>query len=163
LTNIDGHHHFHQHPTIVGLLSSMADEYGIRTVRLPQEPWWPSWQAQQDKPLQRLFAWLLSVPRFTRMRQRLGHAGIHCNDSMFGLHESGCMTSNRVRRFLQHLPLGVTELYCHPATQRWQGDDSLPENYLCVEEFKAVSDPEMLNLLQQQGIQLANFGCLNTS
>ncbi len=157
LTHLDGHHHFHQHPTIIGLLVSMASEYGIRTVRFPQEPWWPSWRAQREKPLQRFLAWLLSVPRFTRMRHRLGKAGIQCNDFMFGLHESGRMNLDRVQRFIQHLPPGLTELYCHPGTKQWQGDDALPEDYLCVEEFLAISDPELKELIEQLGIDLTSF------
>ncbi len=163
LSHVDGHHHFHQHPTVIGLLAEMAPEYGIRTVRLPQEHWRYSWHAQRDKLVQRLFAWLLSVPRFTGMRQRLSRKGIRTNDFIFGLHESGHMTPERVNRFVSNLPPGISELYCHPATSPWQGDDSLPDDYECVEEFRAISDPDLKHLLQEQGVRLTNFNTLNLS
>ena len=38
LDHVNAHHHFHLHPTIQQTLLSLADEFGIRAVRLPLEP-----------------------------------------------------------------------------------------------------------------------------
>ncbi len=68
------------------------------------------------------------------------------------------MTSARVARFIDHLPDGVSELYCHPATRRWPGaTDNLPESYLCVEEFNALADPERRARLEHLGVRRAAF------
>lgn len=160
LDHVDGHHHFHQHPTIIGMIAALAAEYGIGAVRLPQEPFVPSWRAQGDKFARRLLGALLAVPRLTGMRRRLGAAGVVCNDYMFGLHDSGCMTPDRVDRFLQSLPPGVSELYCHPATRRWQGIDCLPANYLCTEEFHALAEPARRERLERAGVARVAFGDL---
>jgi len=162
LDHVNAHHHFHQHPTIVGLLVRMADEFGIKSVRWPVEPPLASWRAQHQRPLSRWFAWLCSAARLLRMRQRLHSNDIRCNDYMFGLHDSGDMTPERVKRFLRELPDGVSEIYCHPATRHWRGEDALPSHYRCVEEFQAMADPAMRKLVEQAGMKLISFDGLHT-
>jgi len=144
------------------MLARMARDYGIYNVRWPVEPPLDSWRAQRNRPGLRLATWLLSTARLLRMRQRLERAGIRCNDHVFGLHESGGMTPERVKRFLTTLPRGVTEIYCHPATRAWCAEDALPRHYRCVEEFRAMADPALLALAGQLGIRLIPFGRVHT-
>lgn len=142
LDHVNGHHHLHQHPTIVSLLIKLAPEYGIRAVPLPVEPAIASSLAQRRGYFRRFAAALAAVPRFTGMRRRLSRAGIRYNDQILGLNDSGRMDTATIRGFLGHLPRrGVTEIYCHPATRRWAGPDALPDEYHCVEEFEALIDP----------------------
>lgn len=158
LDHVDGHHHFHQHPVIVDLLIKLAPEYGIKAVRVPSESPLLSWRAQREGLLRRCWGWLFGANRMRIMRRRLRAAGIHCNDHIFGLYDSGRMTPARVARFLDHLPAGVSELYCHPATKRWPGTtDNLPDNYLCVEEFNALADPERRAQLERLGVRRIAF------
>jgi len=161
LDHVNGHHHFHQHPTIAAMLARMAHEYGIKAVRWPVEPPLASWRAQRNRPLARLAAWLFSAARLLGMRRRLNRAGIRCNDVMFGLHESGGMTPARVERFLRALPEGITEIYCHPATRPWDGPDALPPDYRCVEEFQAMADPALLALVETLDVHRLPFGYLD--
>jgi len=163
LDHVNAHHHFHQHPTIVGMLLRMAEEFGIRSVRWPVEPPLPSWRAQRQRLLFRSAAWLCSAARLLRMQQRLNRAGIGCNDAMFGLYDSGDMTPERVERFLRMLPDGVSEIYCHPATRSWQGTDTLPPDYRCVEEFQAMADPAMRKRLEQAGVKRVSFAGMRTT
>ncbi|HTT08104.1 MAG TPA: hopanoid biosynthesis-associated protein HpnK [Gammaproteobacteria bacterium] len=158
LDHVDGHHHFHQHPVIVDLLIKLAPEYGIKAVRVPSEPPLVSWRAQREGLLRRCRGWLFAANRLRTMRRRLRRAGILCNDHIFGLYDSGRMTSARIVRFLDHLPDGVTELYCHPATRRWPADaDHLPDSYLCTEEFIALADPERRAQLESLGVRRVAF------
>jgi hypothetical protein len=39
------------------------------------------------------------------------------------------------------LPQGVSEIYCHPATRRWEGADTLPASYRPVAELNALLSP----------------------
>ena len=161
LDHVNAHHHFHQHPTIVGLLARMAHEFGIRSVRWPVEQPLASWRAQHQRLLRRWLTWFCSAARLLRMRQRLQRANIRCNDHMFGLLDSGDMTPERVARFLHELPDGVSEIYCHPATRHWRGEDALPPHYRCVEEFQAMADPAMRELVEQAGATLTSFDGLH--
>jgi hopanoid biosynthesis associated protein HpnK len=161
LDHVDGHHHFHQHPVIVDLLIKLAPEYGIKAVRVPGEPPLVSWQAQREGLMRRCWGWLFSAMRLRTMRRRLRRAGILCNDHIFGLYDSGRMTSPRVTRYLDRLPGGVSELYCHPATRRWPGTaDNLPDDYLCVEEFNALADPQHCAQLERLGVRRMTFHAL---
>ncbi len=104
--------------------------------------------------------WLFDVTRFTAMKRRLRRAGIVCNDHLFGLYDSGRMTAERIDRFLAHLPEGVSELYCHPATRRWPGIDNLPAHYQCIEEFQALAEPARARKLREAGVECVVFGAL---
>lgn len=162
LDHVTGHHHFHQHPSVVSILMRLAPEYGIKYVRLPLEPFRVSWRAQRNRPGERLLAGLGVVPRLLRMRQRLASAGISCNDRMFGLLESGRMTSECLDRYLHCLPSqGVSEIYCHPATRKWRGADALPWEYRCVDEFEAIADPRRRHYLEQADIRLIPYAGIN--
>jgi hypothetical protein len=64
---------------------------------------------------------------------------LRVNDRVFGFADSGRMDAGHVLDFLDHLPDGVTELYCHPATRRWD-DHPMPADYQVVEEYRALID-----------------------
>ena len=67
------------------------------------------------------------------------------------------LNENKYRSFIEHLPLGVTELYCHPATARWDGADALPAHYRPVEEFRALVSPAVKAKLAACNLQPQNF------
>ncbi|MFN3075817.1 MAG: hopanoid biosynthesis-associated protein HpnK [Alphaproteobacteria bacterium] len=160
LGHVDGHHHFHQHPAVLSLLLRMRREFGLATVRVPFEPFRPSWRSQGDKLLPRFFNSLFHFRRTRHMKARLRAAGLVCNDVVFGLNDSGGMVEARVLKFLEHLPEGVSELYCHPATRRWDGVDAFDQGYRCVEEFLAVSSQEVRAQADRLGIQRVSFAAL---
>ena len=161
LDHVNGHHHFHQHPTVVGMLIRLAPEFGIKAVRLPLEPPGPAFRAQGDAAVIRYASWFFSAARLLRMRARLNEAGIAVNDAMFGLYDTGRMTADRLDRYLAARPAaGVSEIYCHPAVRPWIGPDALPEHYRCVEEFEAIADPARRARLLGSGVKLMPFAGL---
>ncbi|MFO1436630.1 MAG: hopanoid biosynthesis-associated protein HpnK [Gammaproteobacteria bacterium] len=159
LDHVDGHHHFHQHPFIIDLLIRLAPEFGIKAVRVPIESPLHSWRAQREGWMRRFGGWFWSVARLRSMQEKLRRAGVACNDQIFGLFDSGRMNAQRMDGFLAHLPAGITELYCHPATRRW-AVDCLPESYQCDQEFSAIADPERRQRVTRQGIRLVPFAAL---
>ena len=160
LDHVDGHHHFHQHPSLVGHLIQLAPEFGIKAIRLPIEPPGPSCRAQENRHSTRYLGWIFSAARLLWMRTRLRKAGIACNDHIFGLHESGMMTPDRVAAFINHLPPGVSEIYAHPATRSCPQPNGLPEHYLCVEEFQALASRNLRELLETIGVEIISFSDL---
>jgi chitin disaccharide deacetylase len=114
LDHANAHKHMHLHPTVGRMLIEIGREFGLRKIRIPAEP--GSVLALSGSPTgigdRALYAW-------TRVLRRQAHsAGMITNDHCFGLAWSGHMTPGRVRRLLDHLPDGVSELYFHPATER---------------------------------------------
>jgi hypothetical protein len=83
--------------------------------------------------------------------------GIPSNDHVFGLYDSGAMTEDRVLRLLDQLPGGVSEIYCHPATRRWEGPDNLPSSYQVEEELSALLSPAVRMKIEAQGLKTSSY------
>jgi hopanoid biosynthesis associated protein HpnK len=151
LDHVNAHHHFHLHPTIQQTLLHLAPEFGIRAVRLPLEP-----PAASGQP----FAWLtgfMESRHARRLRDNLDTAGMAHNDWIFGLADTGAMTAERVRHYLEKIPDGVSELYFHPARARpavW------PATYRCDDEAAALIDPEAQAIIARRGIEIMPFAGL---
>jgi hopanoid biosynthesis associated protein HpnK len=151
LDHVNAHHHFHLHPTIQQTLLRLAPEFDIRAVRLPLEP-----AAASGKP----WAWLtgfLESRQAWRLRDKLDVAGMAHNDWMFGLADTGAMTAERVRHYLEQIPEGVSELYFHPATAR---PSVWPANYRYADEAAALIDPEAQAIIARRGIEIMPFSDL---
>ena len=160
LDHVNAHHHFHTHPTVADCLVRLAPEYGIRAVRVPYERPVQAWRATGDLLASRLFAWLAQAHWTGRLRRLLDRAGISHNDCVLGLSDSGAMRKERVKNYIEHLPDCVAELYLHPATAHWAGDDSWPSHYQCVGEFEALTDAGVAAALKAQGLRSMNFAGL---
>lgn len=151
LDHVNAHHHFHLHPTIQQTLLRLAPEFDIRAVRLPLEP--PTASGKR-------WAWLtgfMESRHARRLRDNLDIAGMAHNDWIFGLADTGAMTAERVRHYLEKVPDGVSELYFHPATSR---PSVWPANYRCGDEAAALIDPEAQAIIARRGIEIMPFAGL---
>jgi hopanoid biosynthesis associated protein HpnK len=157
LDHVNGHQHFHMHPAVTRAIARIAPRFGSPPVRIPLEPFLYSRRARGDQALQRLGSWLFYAAQTRGMRRRLRAAGLALNDHVLGVNDSGAMIEQRVLQLLDHLPDGVTELYCHPATRRWEGPDNLPMHYRPQEEFAALVSPEVRAKLQAAGLRSVSF------
>jgi predicted glycoside hydrolase/deacetylase ChbG (UPF0249 family) len=157
MDHINGHRHFHLHPVVLRAITRMAPRFDYPPVRLPLEPLGSSLKANQDRRLGRLASWLFYFAQTRRLRRQLMDEGIPSNDQVFGLYDSGAMTEGRLLRLLDHLPCGVSEIYCHPATRRWEGPDSPPPNYQPEEEFGALISPAVKTKIDEHGLKLLSY------
>jgi chitin disaccharide deacetylase len=163
LDHVDGHHHFHLHPTVQAILVRLAPEFGISAIRVPHEPV----LARPHRAAgERMRVWLAGLPlrgRTSAMKRRLSRAGIRFSDAILGLADSGRLDPARMRQLLAALPEGITELYVHPATRRWGAVDALPDTYRPEAELAALVDPEIRAAVDRCGAVLATFGDLSGS
>jgi chitin disaccharide deacetylase len=157
MDHINGHQHFHLHPVVVQAITELAPRYGLPPVRVPLEPFSPSFRASGDRPVGRMMAWLFYLWQTRRLRRALDAAGLRSNDQLFGHYDSGAVTETRLARLIEHLPPGVSEIYCHPATGRWEGSDNLPASYRCEEEFQALTSTAVKERLKALGLQPRSF------
>lgn len=158
LDHVNGHQHFHLHPVVARAIAAIAPDFGSPPVRVPVEPFRASYAANGDRPLGRFAAWLFYALQTRGLRRRLSRAGLTSNDHVFGLNDSGAMTERRVLAFLDHLPDGVSELYCHPATRPWTGADNLPADYLALDEFAALISPAVKEKIEALEIRPVSYG-----
>jgi hopanoid biosynthesis associated protein HpnK len=141
MDHINGHQHFHLHPVVLEAIARLAPRFGHPPLRLPVEPFGASFDANRDRMLGRFSGWLFYSLQARRIKRRLMKEGLMSNDHVFGLNDGGAMTESRVLRLLEHLPQGVSEIYCHPATRRWEGPDTLPASYQPEAELDALLSP----------------------
>ncbi|MCS6927380.1 MAG: hopanoid biosynthesis-associated protein HpnK, partial [Candidatus Binatia bacterium] len=157
LDHVNAHKHMHLHPTVLSILLRIGQDFGLRAVRAPYEPFVPSWRAARTRFVRRacgsfgigLWSWLLKT--------RLRRAGIKTNDFVFGLHDTGAMDEATVLRLLRYLPEGVTELYFHPATRRSTDRAPVLPVYKHEEELAALVSPRVRAALEQEGIRPVGF------
>ena len=160
LDHVDGHHHFHLHPTVQAILVRLAREFGIGAIRVPDEPTIVDHQAGARR---RIRNWLAAFPlrgRVSAMKRRLARAGIRFNDRILGVADSGGVDAKRMRALLSALPDGVTELYVHPATRRWEGTEAFPDRYRPEAELAALTDASVRAAVAASGAVLTTFGDL---
>lgn len=158
LDHVNAQSHFHVHPTVFGMLLEIGSEFGARAVRIPYEPFGPSWRSAHADRTGRLANDLLLAPWLGLMRTRARRAGYVSNDYVFGLNDTGRMTPERVRRLIAELPDGVSELYFHPATRPFpEGDADMP-GYAFEEELAALLDPGVRDALRAAGAAPVTFG-----
>lgn len=157
LDHVNAHNHMQLHPTVMGLILGIGRDFGLRAVRLPHEPFGPSWRAARTGIGRRLANDLLLRPLVGAHRRRLARAGIAVNDNVFGMNDSGKMDRERVLSFLANLPDGVTELYCHPATGPWPGMEPAARHYRVADEFAALTDRTVVRALSRHGVKPVTF------
>ena len=146
LDHVNAQNHMHVHPTVLSIILRVGKEFGMRAVRIPREPFLPSWRsAHRDLGL-RLGNAVLLGPWLRLMRLRLERAGIRHNEFVFGLNDTGRMSPERVRRLLEQLPNGVTEMYFHPD--------------LNSVELDALCDPAVAGTASGRDIVRMNFSQL---
>ncbi len=147
LDHADAHKHMHLHPTVGALLISIGQEFGLRAVRVPNEPSWvaPSLAGRA------MAAWS------GLLRHQVRAAGMACCDQVFGLTWSGAMTEARVLRVLANLPDGISEMYFHPAAGRDALLDRWMPSYQHEAELAALVSPAVRAAVQAEGVVLAGY------
>jgi len=119
LDHVNAHHHFHVHPTVASQLLAIGPAYGMRAVRVPDEP--RAILEQVEPATHRRYAGP-AAPWARLLRARLRRRGLRAPARVFGLAWSGAMNGQRLAGLLDALPDGVTEIYSHPAvTQAFAG------------------------------------------
>jgi chitin disaccharide deacetylase len=160
LDHVNAHNHMHFHPTVLQLILKIGQEYGLKAVRLPNEPPIRSWKAARKSLASRLSSWIFLYPWTRIMKHRLRRAHMVHNDYLFGMADSGSMTLDLALKLVQHLPAGVTELCFHPATHRSVEIDSTMPLYRHQDEFKALTSELLAKSLSEAGVQTIAFNDL---
>lgn len=137
LDHCNAHQHFHLHPVVAGLVVKIGARFGLRSVRVPLED--PR-LLERIEPSNRSLAPAVTRPFAALLRRRVRAAGLHTTDRIFGLKWSGHVTTSRLLNVIRSLPLGLSEIYLHPAVGRYTGD---APGYRYRDELDALIDPEV--------------------
>jgi chitin disaccharide deacetylase len=154
LDHVNAHKHFHLHPTVLSALLSMANEFGIRAIRVPQEPMW--FARAQGGWFSALNAAAL-VPLAAVMRHRIRAAGLVHNDRVFGIANSGSMDEAALLEILGRLPPGISEIYMHPAVAAGASITPSMATYRHADELAALLSPRVRSALHGAGLKLGGY------
>jgi hopanoid biosynthesis associated protein HpnK len=152
LDHVNAHHHFHLHPTISGQILDIGQRYGMSAVRVP---WEPRRVLDLIESRSRYRHKWLAAPWTSMLRRRVRRRGMTAPDRVFGLTWSGAMTEQRIAGVLHHLPDGLTEIYCHPATADHFTGAAIGYRYR--DELAALRAPDIKALLQSTGARAGGF------
>ena len=94
------------------------------------------------------------------MKTRACRAGLASNNHVFGIAWSGAMIEERLLRLLPHLPRGVSEIYCHPATRQTAALAAAMPGYRNTEELAALLSPAVRQRIAELGISLVGYADL---
>jgi hopanoid biosynthesis associated protein HpnK len=156
LDHVNAHKHLHVHPTVARLMIEIGREFGMNAVRVPSEPVEVLRAAFPDE----LYRSPLYRPWITQLRRRLQAAGLFVNDHLFGLAWTGRMLQERLLRLLPNLPQGVSEIYCHPATECSPALAAAMPGYSHREELEALLSSRLKSLIDTLGIRLVSYSDL---
>lgn len=157
LDHLNGHNHIHVHPAVLGIVLRLGPRYGLKAVRLPREPFLASWRAAHRGMAVRAATTLALAPLVGSARRRLRRVGMRSNDALFGLADSGRMTTDLVLGLLHEMPPGVTEMFFHPATDERGPGDPRAAAYRYVEEFRALTSQAVAERVRAANIRLLAF------
>jgi hopanoid biosynthesis associated protein HpnK len=160
-THLDTHKHTHAHPRVLSALARVAKEFGITRIRKPVEDLGDSWESTRDGRLSFLKQMLGAgaartiLPRF---RATCRKYGLRFPDHFLGLASTGHLGAAALRRLIDTLKEGQTEIMLHPG----MCDDELEATGSRLQmhrqkEMEALLDPEVKELAARKGVRLITY------
>lgn len=159
ITHVDSHQHTHVLPGINQLVIKLCNEYNIKRIRIPKEPWF--FTGGFSTGVGRLIGRSgLSFCALMAAR-RAAAAGIVYPDCFFGMLAGGNLNAALVGNILRALPEGISELMTHPGLDNEILGSIFDWHYHWEQELQSYLAAENKALLEQERITLTNFGGLN--
>lgn len=156
VTHVDSHHHVHVHPVVAPVLAPMLQRYGLRWVRIPEEPLPPYGFEISEDHLAR--AQVISE-QAALARALYTAEGVGSTLAFRGLALVGHASQKNLRHILGRLPDGVTELMVHPGSIASSGTpfDLDPQRQT---ELQMLTDASLLASLGERSIELTSYRSL---
>jgi len=156
VSHLDSEKHSHTLGPLLPLAAKLAGDYGFNRIRFIDEFGFSIHAIQSMKACYAALSCL-------RMKRRLREAGILTTDRFIGITASGRMTAARMRRILNRLREGVTEIMVHPGfilPEMLELEKQIGSYYINKyreQELAALLDEELKKVLSERGIRLINY------
>jgi len=155
VVHANAHQHLHVLPRIFEIVARLAEEHGIRFVRIPCEPATRGWSSRAVQ-----LAALNHLGR--RARRRLqASSRLRAVERTLGVVDAGHLTVDRLRNALAGAA-GTSELVCHPGLGDAELAAAYDWDYDWDAETAALCDPRVPALLRDAGIELTTFSRLES-
>lgn len=145
LDHVNGHLHFHLHPTVLAILMENATVWGISHLRLASDPFWLNARLASGRWFYRASHALIHCILSACARPGLNRHQIKYARQTFGLLQNALVDEAYIRRLLPVLPTGDSELYSHPSLDEFKN------------EFEALVSPRVKAQVKELGIDLIRY------
>jgi chitin disaccharide deacetylase len=139
--HINGHLHFHLHPTVLPLVIAAAKMHGVRPIRCTH-PVETEWKLGRGRWFYRASHWRIFRTLSKRAARVMQSEGMRRADRVFGLLEDSRVTEEFILKLLPELPAGNSELYSHPSLDEFR------------HEYHALVSVRVKHAIAEQGIEL---------
>lgn len=155
-THLDTHKHTHAHPRVLEALGRVAQETGITRIRKPIERLRDSWRG--GAPAKQLLT--ASAARTVSLKFRAVSLkyGLRSPQNFLGLASTGGLSGAVLRRLIDTLPDGQTEIMLHPGI--CDADLERTESRLQRErelEMNALVDSDVKRAVAEHGVRLITY------
>ena len=155
ITHFDSHQHTHILPGVGDIILGIAQEYGLKKMRLPREPYGftGGFTAGVGRKIGR--AGLTFCANLIKDEVKLAKMKFpHC---FFGMLAGGNLNPELVGNILRALPDGTSEIMTHPGLNTEILSQSFTWHYHWQDELAAYLDPANQSIIEEQGIKLISF------
>lgn len=156
-THLDTHKHTHIVPEVLEAVARLGEEFRIRWIRRPFDfPLQAAWSKAVPFPV-RLTSRALGLLR-GRFRRVLEKRHCRATDHFAGFQVTGRFRTRELLDLLSLIPIGSTELMCHPGRcgpPLRAARTRLKESREA--ELEALTAPEVRAQIQRVGIELVNY------
>jgi hopanoid biosynthesis associated protein HpnK len=159
-SHVDTHKHTHVHPVVMEAVGKVVRDYGIKRVRNPIESLRDSWNGVGLSTRLVPAGVVRVIGR--RFREISARYGLVSPDHFLGLARTGQLGPEALRRMIEALPEGQTEIMLHPGVcdddlartgSRLQGQRQL--------ELDGLLDADVKRTVEKEGILLISYCGLN--
>jgi chitin disaccharide deacetylase len=158
-THLDTHKHTHAHPRVLDALGRVAEEFGIHRIRKPIERLRHSWSGRA--PASQLVAASAARAITLKFRALARQYDLRSPENFLGLASTGGLGPAALRRLIDSLPEGQTEIMLHPgicdADLAATGSRLQQQREL---EMNALLDPQVRESVRANDIELITFSSL---
>lgn len=145
MDHLNGHLHFHLHPTILALLVPELTKDLRCAMRLTNEPMVISWGLGRGRWFYRLSHARIFESLSKRAKPKLRENEVPHTEQVFGLLEDSRVTEEFIMKLLPRLPDGDSELYSHPSLDEFR------------HEYEALVSPRVKAALAEHQIELIRY------
>lgn len=157
LAHVDGHLNMHLHPMVLGILIALAPRYGIHAMRVLREDLGAALRHDRRFLARKLLEDAVFRVLAAYATPRLRAAGIRTVDRVYGMHQTGHVDEPYVLALIPRLPVGVSELYCHPSEGRSPALAPYQPGYDQAAELAALLSPRVRAALRSADVELVSY------
>ena len=166
-THLDGHKHVQMLPGLFEIALRLAKKHGIRAIRVSHEESklraaLASGRTQKSRKVLKQGMQARGLKLLARdTREMAERAGLVTADYFCGIAQTGMLTREGVKRLLESLPEGTTELMCHPGYVDEELRTSATRLHASrEEELGILTDVGIRKLVATRGIRLLSYKLL---